>query len=284
MTQTLTTIHPFTPPANAEVLTLWAGWQRAGALSERTIAERLSAMRSMCDEYQVRPLEVTTAHIVTFLSRREISDATRSTYATHLRAFFRWALLQNLITVNPMDRVPAPKRPRYMPRPIHSAQLTRLLEVCNRQRTRTMVLLAAFAGLRVHEIAKFRGSDLDPERWTLRVTGKGLKPAILPAHALILEAAATMPTDGHWFPSSAHSGPVAARSVSQSIGRAMNRAGIDGTAHQLRHWYGTELLNAGTDLRTVQELMRHDQITSTQIYTQVSDASKVTAMAALHLD
>ena len=279
----MTTIHPFTAPANAEVLELWAGWQRAGALSERTVSERIMSVRSMCDEYRVRPLEVTPSHIVAFLSRRDISDATRSTYASHLRAFFRWALLQNLIAVNPMDRVPAPRRPRYMPRPIQSSQLTRLLAVCKRKRTRMMVLLAAFAGLRVHEIAKFRGSDLDRERELITVVGKGAKSALLPAHALILEDAHGFPTDDLWFPSPTRDGPMASAGVSQSIGRAMNRAGIDATAHQLRHWYGTELLHSGADLRTVQELMRHDQISSTQIYTHVTDASKVRAVHALNI-
>lgn len=283
MTQPATTIHPFTPPHDADVLALWQSWQRAGALSDRTIGERAQVLRSICDMYQVSALDLGPSHIVGFLARPGIADTSRATYATSLRAFFRWAITQNLITANPMDRVPTPKRPRYMPRPIQTAQLSRLLTACNRQRTRMMVLLCALAGLRVHEVAKFRGSDLDAERGTIAVVGKGSKPAMIPAHPAILELAATFPRDGYWFPSYSAPGPIRPQAVSKAIAGAMHRAGIDGTAHQLRHWYGTELLHNGADLRTVQELMRHDSIVSTQIYTQVTSAAKTAALGRLAL-
>ncbi|MBM4695632.1 tyrosine-type recombinase/integrase [Rhodococcus hoagii] len=62
------------------------------------------------------------------------------------------------------------------------------------------------------------------------------------------------------------------KSVSQIIGKAMRRAGLERTAHRLRHWYGTTLLDDGADLRVVQELLRHASLSTTQIYTKVPTA------------
>jgi site-specific recombinase XerD len=74
---------------------------------------------------------------------------------------------------------------------------------------------------------------------------------------------------------------VHAKSVSSIIGMAMRRAGVVGTPHSLRHWYGTTLLEDGADLRTVQELLRHKSVATTQIYTRVPDARRTAAVARL---
>ena len=103
-----------------------------------------------------------------------------------------------------------------------------------------MVLLAALAGLRVHEIAKVRGEDVDIDDRTLRVTGKGGRSDTLPLHPLLVAAALTMPTRGWWFPANSRrpGDHVHPKSVSDIIGQAMRRAGIVGTPHALRHSYG----------------------------------------------
>ncbi len=94
----------------------------------------------------------------------------------------------------------------------------------------------------------------------------------------------TVPAGGWWFPMRGHEAvPMHAKSVSDVVGRTMRRAGVRGTPHSLRHWYGTSLLDDGADLRTVQELMRHKSIASTQIYTKVSDQKQKDAIAGLSL-
>jgi integrase/recombinase XerD len=116
-----------------------------------------------------------------------------------------------------------------------------------------MILLAALAGLRVHEIAKVRGQDVDLDSRTLYVVGKGGHGASIPLHPLLAKAAESMPRRGWWFPANSRrpGEHIRSRCVSDVIGTAMQRAGIhDGTAHRLRHWYGTTLVESGTDLRT----------------------------------
>jgi site-specific recombinase XerD len=149
-----------------------------------------------------------------------------------------------------------------------------------------MILLAAFAGLRVHEIAKVRGEDVDIEARTLRVAGKGNRTETLPLHPLLVEAAATMPWRGWWFMgnSTRPGQPIARRSVSEVIQMAMERAGIPGgTAHRLRHWYGTKLVGDGTDLRTAQTLLHDANLNTTAIYVQVSGPKRVEAIDRLNL-
>lgn len=266
-----------------ELLAEWAAWQRAAGLSERTIKERCSCVQTMGDMAINYLDKVNTRDVITYLGRRGISQASKATYQGHLRAFFRWCIDVEIREDNPMERVPTVRRPKSAPRPTTAGQLSALLSVCNRRRTRAMVLLAALAGLRAHEIAKFRGDDLDLDALTLTVNGKGNKTAVIPLHADLATLAAQFPRNGWWFPNHAGTGPIRPKAVGVSIARAMGRAGYDGTAHQLRHWYGTTLVHAGVDLRTVQELMRHENIQTTQIYTLVSSAQRTAAMGLLQL-
>lgn len=262
---------------------LWTQFQKAANLSPRTIKDRAETVRFL-EEWTGKPaIKTNQLDIVRFMAR-DVSPATRSTYATIFRVFFRWATDQGLIEKSPMDGAPVPRRPKYAPRPVENIQLTRILEKANRRRTRAMVLLAALAGLRVHEIAKIKGDDFDLERQTLTVIGKGNKRAVLPMHPILLELARSMPDKGYWFPS--YQDPethITGKGVGSAISSAMERAGVAGTAHQLRHWYGTALLENGTDLRTVQELMRHESLATTQIYTRVTSERRRDAIHALKL-
>jgi len=103
-------------------------------------------------------------------------------------------------------------------------------------------------------------------------------------HRRIVQAAATMPGRGWWFPSnSTRPGQhVNSNAVCDAIGDAMIRADISGgTAHRLRHWYGSNLVASGADLRTTQTLMRHANLASTAIYIQVADGKRGEAIDRL---
>ncbi|PQZ91709.1 integrase [Arthrobacter sp. MYb227] len=185
---------------------------------------------------------------------------------------------------DPTLKVPSPKRPKSVPRPISTEQLMETLKYANRKRTRMMILLAAFAGLRVHEIAKIRGEDIDRYGATLTVNGKGGKTAVLPLHDVLLTECQEWPTFGYWFPNyEKDGGPVIPKAVGAAIQRTMERAKIHGTAHQLRHWYATTLLESGVDVRIVQELLRHESLATTQIYTKVSDKQRRLGMNSLQV-
>lgn len=254
---------------------LWQTWQFAQSLSKRTVHERTSTVIRMAKWCVAAPQEATLDQIVCWLAEGgDWSPRTRHTYHAALNAWFLWLQKQGYRADNPMVMVGTPRRPRSEPRPISDHDLIRLLGVRKNRRTRAMILLAAFAGLRVHEIAKVRAEHLDLIGRHMVVTGKGGSTDSLPLHHLIVEHAYLMPREGWWFPGSDH-GHQRRESVGGTIKGAMIRAGVPGSAHQLRHWFGTALVETGSDLRTAQELLRHANLGSTQIYTRVTDQRRV---------
>ncbi len=227
------------------------------------------------------PEQAQVEHIVTWLAEGgEWSANTRWTYYTALRAWFLWLQKTGQRIDNPMVMIDSPKRSKGVPHPVSNKDVQRLLVVRARKRTRAMLLLAAFQGLRVHEIAKIKAEDFDLISRTLTVTGKGGFTATLPLHHRVLEIAFLMPRRGHWFPG-ADRGHQRRESVSQTIKDAMVRAGVTGSAHWLRHWFGTSLLEAGVDIRVVQTLLRHQNLATTEIYTKVSNARRAAGIDQL---
>ena len=252
----------------------WRTWQFAQSLSVRTVDERTSAVMRLSQSARTDPEVIRPDQIAAWLAHGgEWSARTRLTYHSAVGAWFRWLEQQEYRTDNPMDKIGTPRRPRNEPRPISDNDLRRLLRSRMHTRTRAMVLLAALQGLRVHEIAKIKGEHLDVIDRTLVVTGKGGATATLPLHHMVVEQAYRMPRKGFWFPGPDR-GHQRRESVGGTIKEAMTRAGVPGSAHQLRHWFGTALVRAGVDLRTVQTLMRHRNLTSTAIYVEISNEQR----------
>lgn len=250
----------------------WRLWMQSQGLSARTIGERTATIRHLLEHARACARTLEPVHIQRYLAR-DMSPATRATYHASIRAYCAWLQRTGIRDDNPADRTPRPKRPKSVPRPVEGSQLMALLEAANRKRTRTYVLLGAMAGLRVHEIAKIRGEDIDPYTGVLTVVGKGGKVAQIPLHDRLVEEASHYPAIGYWFPAYGKqtSAPhVSSHAVSAAIAGAMQRAGFKGKPHQLRHFYGTELVRAGVNLRIVQTLMRHESPATTAIYTRVN--------------
>ncbi|WP_136245917.1 tyrosine-type recombinase/integrase [Mycobacterium intracellulare] len=260
-------------------------WMQGRGLSVRTITESMYTLRRL-ERAAGRPAHTVAGLAISrFLSNEALGPRARYTYHVQLAGFFRW-LANEDGGANTMAQIPRPRLPRSVPRPITTDQLHALLGIRMHKRTRVMILLAAFAGLRAHEIAKVRGQDVDPHARTLHVIGKGGHAATIPLHPLLVEAADTMPRHGWWFPGNSRrpGQHVLSRCVIDVVGDAMRRAEIPGgTAHRLRHWYGTNLVASGTDLRTAQTLLRHSNLASTAIYTEVTDDRRVEAIDRLAL-
>lgn len=271
-------------PATTMLLRAWSMWQRAQGNSESTVHARAARVGAL-EAHSGRPAGEATADDVLAYLASLTSRSTKATYYSHLRAWFVWLVRAGHRVDDPLTAIPAPRAPRRQPRPVASAHLTRVLATPMRRRTRVMILLAAYEGLRVHEIAKLRGEDVDLIGNELLVLGKGEVEAVLPIHAAVAAIARTMPARGFWFPThvgnSAGRGHVLARSVSDIIGDVMRRAEVPGSAHSLRHWYATELLAAGADVRVVQTLLRHASLQTTQIYTLVNEVQRRAAVARL---
>lgn len=251
-------------------LSSWRLWQEAQSLSERTICERANVIRHLLSSTGAGALAITPDDIIAFTAQAHLTSSSKATYHATIRAYCLWLVKTGRRADNPALMTPTPKRVRGAARPISTNQLSVMLEVANRRRTRMMILLAAGAGLRVHEVAKFHGGDLDRGSGILTVTGKGGSTQMIPADESIMAEQHLFPVDGYWFPS--YTGPiqhVSRSAVYQAIAGTMKRAGIVATPHQIRHWYGTTLLDEGVDVRIVQEMMRHKTLATTQLYTRV---------------
>ncbi len=256
----------------------WKTWQYAKSLSARTVAERSGVVARMAEWVGKAPQSVTATDIVTWLAEGgEWCANTRWTYHTSLSAWFLWLQKLGHRADNPMVNIDSPRRTKGSPHPVSNRDMMRLLAVRAHKRTKAMILLAAFQGLRVHEIAKIKGEHFDLVERTLTVVGKGGLKAVMPLHYRVLALAADMPRRGWWFPGTDH-GHQRRESVGTTIKEAMMRAGVPGSAHALRHWFGTALTEAGVDLRIVQTLMRHQSLATTQIYTAVSERRRAAAI------
>lgn len=262
----------------------WMLWQLAARRSEATVTERIRVVAQFKVENPTGAFAATPIDIIRWMGKHtEWSTSTAATYHSYLRAWFKWLNIMEYREDNPMIKVAAPKYPERTPRPVSDHDLMRLLLTRMHHRTRVMILLAALAGLRVAEISRVRGEDIDVSTPRMFVEGKGGSRKWLPLHPLLAEIALEMPQRGWWFPANAtrpgdHIHP---KSVSDIIGNAMRRAGARGTPHSLRHWIGTTLLDDGADLRTVQEILRHKSVATTQGYTKVSDQRRHEAINRL---
>ncbi|MDO5535362.1 MAG: tyrosine-type recombinase/integrase [Propionibacteriaceae bacterium] len=264
-----------------DVLAAWKRHALAAGHSDRTITSREYTIRRLA-ACGIDPMSATrdelTDWLASLMDSRTGAPAKRSTKATYraqLRAFYVWVVDTGRVQENPADRLPTPKPGRGVPRPVTPAQVRMILDACSDPRaatTRSYVLLSAYAGLRVHEVARVRGEDVLGSE--LLVQGKGGTSLTVPMHPLLVDLAQRMPLSGWWFPSSSTRGYVDRSSVSSAIKRAMVRAGVPGTPHALRHHFGTQvLISSGGDLRTTQRALRHASPATTAIYTQVPDAA-----------
>jgi len=262
----------------------WEVWQTAQRLSRNTITERSRVIRLLHAETGEQPIGIDAAGIVQWIAAHDEdwSDSTNCTYTSYLAAWFKWLQITDRRQDNPMIKVGTPRAPDREPRPISDTDVVKLLQTRMWTSTRRMIMLALLAGLRVHEIAKIRGEEIDFTTRLLWVKGKGKRLKSVPLHPILLEVASEMPGAGWWFPMRGYeSEHVLSKSVSDIIGRTMRRAGVRGTPHCLRHWYATTMLEAGVDIRVVQECLRHKSLATTQIYTKVPDERRRDAIATL---
>lgn len=264
-------VAPAVAPARS-FLDAWSTWQAAQGMSPVTIESRLGLVRRVAASAAVDPTELSHLDIGGYLARPGLSAGTRSTYYAAVKAWGQYLQVVGVRVDDPMRTLRPPKVARWEPRPVETVQLRVLLARPLHQRIRMMVMLAAFAGLRVSEVAAVSGESFDRTAEVLHVVGKGGKPRRVPIHDELLDASIGWPTQGWWFPGRRPGEHVRPGSVSDTISAAMRAAGIQQplTPHSLRHWFGTTLVEEGADLRTVQSLLGHASLATTQVYVRAS--------------
>lgn len=210
------------------------------------------------------------------------SSGTVGNALTCIRSFCRWCVAQGIREDDPTLRIHWPHRRRPAPRALQQAQLRRLITVLDQPpatltehkrfiwaRNRRAILLMLFAGLRISEVAALRWREVDMEARTLLVVdGKGGKDRTVPLHPLLLEelrrVESPRPT---WAVAGQCDGMgMNPKSLAHTFERWLPSLGIEISAHQLRHSFASELLRNGADLRSIQELLGHASLATTQRY------------------
>lgn len=229
-----------------------------------------------------------------WLGAQSESGVSRSTLARRsatARSFTAWALREELIDADPSLRLKAPKKEHSLPGVLQQQQLVRLLTGLKEAaqdgspmplRDRAIVELLYATGIRVGELAGLDVDDLDSDRRTLRVLGKGNKERTVPYGLPAALAVDDWLRRGRGKLASAGSGPALflgvrggrvdqrqVRSVVKGLFEALGDTAATGP-HALRHTAATHLLDGGADLRAVQEILGHSSLATTQIYTHVS--------------
>jgi integrase/recombinase XerD len=255
----------------------------------RAYATDLARFLEWCDREGADPLGLTPPAMRRYLAEMDRARYARRTIARRLssvRSFFAYLHAEGLAETDAAAIVATPKLPGRLPRLVPTALLGQLLEAPDPAtpdglRDRALLELLYATGARVSEIVGVDVGDLDRSEGLLRVTGKGSKQRILPLHRTALDrleaylASGRPDLDKGVEPRAVFLNRRGSRLSDGGVRRMMHRhldalAGPAGlTPHALRHTFATHMLEAGADLRTVQELLGHVALSTTQIYTHV---------------
>ncbi len=239
------------------------------------------------------PLEdLGTDELSAFLGSRKADGLAASSLrisSVHLKVFFRWLASTGRLPMDPAEPLVSPRPEQHLPETMNRVTVERLLESIDTaeplgRRDRAILELFYSSGLRLSELCQLRLEQYDAEERFLRVTGKGNKTRIVPVGGKAREALEAYLSGarrelvkrrtGSEVFLSVRGGPLSPDRVRQIVKERAVAAGIDLKVypHLLRHSFATHLLEGGADLRVIQELLGHADISTTQIYTHVDGA------------
>lgn len=278
----LTACAPATLEAYQRDLTDFVGWARDQGIEEPSAVDR-------------RALRAYLVH----LADRPVAPRTLARRTSSLRRYFGWAARTGRLASDPSITLRAPRGGGRLPKVLHQEQLATLLQAppprrevapgtdpdveeakerARKLRDVAVIELLYGSGLRVAELCGLRRPDLDLDRGRATVLGKGSKERLVPLSEPAVEALrawwaegrpvlAASSSDGSVLFVNARGNPLTPRDVRRILDA---RSPVPTHPHALRHTFATHLLDGGADLRTVQELLGHEDLATTQIYTHVS--------------
>lgn len=245
----------------------------------RTVEARAGALRRFANYLCAGLLTATREDVSGYIDTAN-APATKRVYLAHLVGFYGWAADEGLIVTDPTRRVPRPRLPQRLPRPIPEDDLAVALGAATGV-VRAWIVLGAWAGLRACEIGPVRGEHIirGPNPTLVIPESKGGGMGAVPLAPMVMAELDRWPATGWmWKPD----GPYHYIVVTRLLTRHFRSLGMDYTCHQLRHRFGTAVYrSSGHDIRVTQTAMRHLSIQSTALYTKVDDEQVASAVALL---
>jgi site-specific recombinase XerD len=263
------------------------GWQRARGMGEKTRRAYGVDLAQLGEWASGRGLEPTALshrdlrRFAAVLGERGAAKSTVARKLAAIRTFYRHLLERGEVEANPADLVSSPKKDAYLPHVLKPGEVAELLERIPGAtpldlRDRAMFELAYAAGLRAEELVNLDTGSADPDAEQVRVEGKGGRTRVVPAGEHAWRALDRYLARGRPVLDSGESGALflsksgrrlSTSDVRRRLALQAKRVGI--SPHTLRHSFATHLLEGGADLRTIQELLGHASISTTQTYTRV---------------
>ncbi len=270
--------------------------RNAAELTVKSYREDLDNLTGYLAETQgerISPSSITPTDLRTYVSALHDAGYSKSSVSRHLasmRSFFRFAQREGLVDSNPAKPLRNPRPGRKLPHFLSTEEIGQLLSAPDAStpsglRDRAILETMYSAGLRVSEAVGMNDGDIDWHGMLIRVRGKGRKERLAPVGSFATEALkqwlsvrklASDQPEGDDAPIflNKFGRRITTRSVARMLEKHLKLAGLDlrTTPHTLRHSFATHLLDSGADIRSVQELLGHKSLVTTQIYTHISTA------------
>ncbi|MCR4334978.1 MAG: tyrosine-type recombinase/integrase [archaeon] len=243
--------------------------------SQRTINMYTLYVRNLLKSTKKNPTEIDRSDLVSFLAKEKERGSSNSTLALIHAAlkFFFHKYLKNKI----MDEIPSPKKNKYLPTTLTKDETKKLIKATKKGRNRLLVQFIYSAGVRVSEAVNMKNEEINfKERIGKVKSGKGAKDRIIILSKnwckLAKKYGERKKIKSEWLFSKKNGKKLSPDTVQRIVKEAAEKAGIEKTVtpHVLRHSFATHLLEAGENIRKIQELLGHSNLNTTQIYTHVS--------------
>lgn len=260
-------------------------------MSPNTVKSYTSDIRKFFGKTEMKAADVSPEDVISYIASRsdDITKRTQARILSSLRSFFDWMILEGIVRENPCDKVEQPKLGRYLPEVLSVQEVEDImasvdLSTWSGLRDRAILEVLYGCGLRVSEVTGLKVSDIFLKDGFVRVIGKGDKQRVVPLGEMAADAivayldaridASDGANEAMLFLNKSGK-PLSRISVFTMVKKQAMLAGIrkEISPHTFRHSFATHLIENGADLRVVQEMLGHESILTTEIYTHIDSST-----------
>lgn len=257
------------------------------AYSDNTVGAYMNDLNKYEEFLKKNILESDTEDLEKYLKYiKNLESTTVAHKITSIKSYFNYNIKREIVSVNPADKVSRPKLTKHLPEYLTEEEVGKLLDVEVRSpydyRNKTILELLYSSGIRISELVNIKTPNYDSEECLIRIMGKGSKERIVPLGDYAVNIINDYMNNYRPLINKKHTDYVFVNNRGDKISRQFIfkvikkealKKGIkkDISPHTLRHTFATHLLKNGADLRIIQELLGHENISTTQIYTHVTN-------------